>query len=134
MFGKSLTCMPDIEMGEGGDRERAVPPAPYSNQIGQRVSCRVVWCVVLFSVVLVVFFLKSRLHSNGDGDGDGGGKGYSERGLGLKKHDAASMSGWDLRALLASNWPSPNRQTTGRELKRLCHLQTARKTLTQATP
>jgi len=101
-------------------------------------SACVLSCVVLFFVILVVFFvvvvffLKSRLHSNGDGDGEGGGKGlqYSERGLlGLKKHDAAaSMSGWDLRALLASNWPSPNRQTTGRELKRLCHLQTFKKT------
>jgi hypothetical protein len=130
--------MPDMEMVEG-ERERGREQSRLRRTQTELDSACVLSCVVLVFVVVVVvvvFFLKSRLHSNGDGDGDGGGEGInSERGLGLKKHDAASMSGWDLRALLASNWPSPNRQTTGRELKRLCHLQTFKnKTLTQATP
>jgi len=125
--------MPDMEMGEG-EREQS---RLRRTQTKLDSAC-VVSCVVLFLVVLVffVFFLSHVCTATATVTVRVGGKGYSERGLlGLKKHDAASMSGWDLRALLASNWPSPNRQTTGRELKRLCHLQTfSKKTLTQATP
>lgn len=37
------------------------------------------------------------------------------------------MSGWDLRALLASSGPHPTGSQPRAELKRLCHLETFKK-------
>jgi hypothetical protein len=79
------------------------PPAPYSKQIGQRVSCQVVRRTSYYKTVTVGWW---RLYQNGDL-------------LTSQKHDASLVISWDWRALASALPLTQSTGKTARKAKRL---------------